>query len=192
MVHFNELKITPNGKHLIIDVSVLNESYYDNVYLDSIVIDNQDTFTDNGPSSTPIYEYTIPDQISKLTKKSVSPKHVRLNLGEIELGTLNGLYFIYVRTKGMPSPETPCDMDNVTTLGVVTNMYPFYHKAIGFIRELASNCIVPQGFIDYILRLKALELAVKTGNYTDAVKYFNNFFSGKAAVKTGGCGCGTI
>ena len=65
MVHFNELRIY--NQHLIIDVSVLEEAYYANVFLDSIVIDNQNTYVGNGPSSNPIYKYIIPDEESRLT-----------------------------------------------------------------------------------------------------------------------------
>lgn len=192
MIHFNELKITPDNKHLIIDVSVSNESYYDNVYLDSIIIDNQDTYVGIGPSSNPIYEYTVHDTVSPVTGAPNGVKHIRLDLDTIDIENLQGLFFVYVRVKGTPSPDTPCGMDNIITMGTVTNMYPFYQQAMNYIGELASNCSVPQNFIDYILRLKGLELAIKTGNYPDAIKYYNKFFNGKESVviRKGGCSCG--
>lgn len=191
MIHFNELKITPDGAHLIIDVSVKNEDYYKNVYLDSIVIDNQDTYVGTGPSSNPVYQYSVPDVMSKLTQEYISSKHVRLDLTPTDL-PLDGLLFVYVRTKGTPAPDTPCGFDNMTTLGTVTNMYPFYQQAMNYIGELASNCSIPQNFTDYILKLKGLELAVRTGNYPDAIKYFNKFFKNKSdvVIRKGGCGCG--
>ena len=191
MVHFNELRITSDGQHLIIDVSVLSESYYKNVYIDSIVIDNQDTYVGSGPSSNPVYQYSVPDTMSKLTKKYVSYKNVRLDLTPTDL-PLNGLLFVYVRTKGTPAADTPCGLDNMTTLGTVTNMYPFYQQAMNYIGELANNCSVSQNFTDYILKMKGLELAVRTGNYTDAIKFYNKFFNGKenTVVRKGGCNCG--
>ena len=42
MVAFQELRITPDGQKLIIDVSVKDLEYYTNVYLDTIQIDTQD------------------------------------------------------------------------------------------------------------------------------------------------------
>jgi hypothetical protein len=51
MIDFNELRITPDGKYLIIDVSINNASYYDNVFIKHIVIDTQDTYLHTGPSS---------------------------------------------------------------------------------------------------------------------------------------------
>lgn len=191
MVHFNELRITSDGQHLIIDVSVLSESYYKNVYIDSIVIDNQDTYVGSGPSSNPVYSYSVPNGVSQLTKKTYSQKHVRLVLTPNDL-PLNGLLFVYVRAKGTPAPDTPCGLDNITTLGTVTNMYPFYQQAMNYIGELANNCSVSQNFTDYILKMKGLELAVRTGNYTDAIKFYNKFFNGKenTVVRKGGCSCG--
>lgn len=195
MVHFNELRITSDGQYLIIDVAVRNESYYKDVYLDSILIDNQDTYVGTGPSSTPIFEYTVPaTQIVDGKVKQVKQKSIRLVLEAIDLTTrsLKDLLFVYVRVKGTPTPDTPCDMDNITTLGTVVNMYPFYQQAINYIGELASNCNIPQNFIDFILRTKALELSLKTGNYPDAIKFFNKFFNGKdtTVIRKGGCGCG--
>lgn len=192
MVHFNELRITPDGQHLIIDASILSETYYQDVYIDSVIIDNQDTYVGSGPSSKPVYSYSVPDIVSKFINKASGQKHIRLDLDPMDVGSLNGLFFVYIRTKGTPTAETPCGMDNITTMGTVTNMYPFYQQAMGYIGEVADNCSTPQNFVDYILKLKALELAVKTGNYPDAIKYYNRFFNGKdkVVVKKGGCGCG--
>ena len=191
MVQFNELRITSDGQHLIIDVSVLKDSYYENVYIDSIIIDNQDTYVGSGPSSNPVYQYSVPDVMSKLTKEYVSSKYVRLELTPTDL-PLNSLLFVYVRTKGTPAADTPCGLDNMTTLGTVTNMYPFYQQAINYIGELANNCSMPQNFADYILKMKGLELAMRTGNYTDAIKFYNKFFNGKdnTVIRKGGCSCG--
>lgn len=49
-VDINELYITPDGKSMIIDVSVKEKSYYKDIYLDEIVIDTQDTFVETGIS----------------------------------------------------------------------------------------------------------------------------------------------
>lgn len=194
MIHFNQLSISSDGKHLTIDVSVLGEAYYKDVYIDSIIIDNQDTYVGNGPSSTPVYSYSVPDTLSKLTKRPKSHKQIRLDLtpADITSGTLSGMFFVYVRTKGTPAADTPCGMDNISTMGTVVSMYPFYQKAMNYIEELASSCEVPKNFIDYILRIKGLELAVRTGNYTKAIKYYKKFFKGQEGIinNSGGYGCG--
>ena len=52
MIRFNELKIEDN--YIIIDVQIEEEKYFKDMYIDSIVIDTQDTFIANGPSSKAI------------------------------------------------------------------------------------------------------------------------------------------
>lgn len=186
MIHFNELRITDN--HLIIDISVLEETYYDNVFLDSIIIDNQDTYVGNGPSSHPVYSYTIPDEVSKFTQQSVSRKHFRIELGIHDINPKD-LLFVYIVTKGTPAADTPCGLDNSTTLGVVADMLPFYNQGMQYTKSLSNNCSISQDYIDFILKLNALKLSIKTGNYTKAIEYFKSFNS-KMIYKNGGCSCG--
>lgn len=182
MVQFNELRITPDGQKLIIDVSVKDLKYYTDVYLNSIQIDTQDTFVESGPSSEVAYTKTIDG----------NSKSVRLELGIGDLlPTLNdNLFFVYIRIKGTPAPNTPCGMDNITTLGVVSNLYPLYQHTFSYIKELSNTCSIPKNFINYILQYKAFELAVKTGHYTEAIRYWKKFFMGiKDSVITSNCGC---
>lgn len=59
MVNFNEFRITSDGRTLVIDVSIINHPYCEDVYIDKIQIDNQDTYIGTGPSEEPVYEYII-------------------------------------------------------------------------------------------------------------------------------------
>lgn len=194
MIHFNELRVTPDRKSLIIDVVVRNEKYFDNVYLDKIVIDNQDTYVDTGmPSSSPIYEHQIP-MFKKDGRTTNRLKHIRLELTHLDLRRpLSDMFFVYVQTKGNPAFDTPCSLDHKTTLGTVVDMYPFYQMSINMLKELTKCCEVPQDFTDYMLRIKALELSVKIGDYIEAIKFYNMFFRGRhhhINIKGGGCCCG--
>lgn len=183
MVQFQELRITPDGKKLIIDVSVKNLKYYTNVYLDAIQIDTQDTFVESGPSSEVVYD-------TGTIKGDVKSVRVELGTGDLLPSLNDNLFFVYVRTKGTPAANTPCGMDNVTTLGVVSNLYPLYQHALSYIKELSNTCSIPKNFINYILQYKAFELAIKTGHYTEAIKYWKKFFMGiKDSVITSNCGC---
>lgn len=185
MVHFNQLTITPDAKTLIIDVEVLSEDYYDNVYIDNIVIDTQDTYTGTGISSKAFSVFQSTEEDNK--------KYVKLNVTPNEIGekNFNQLLFIYVSVKGTPAADTPCGMDNITTMATVSNMYPFYQQAMNYIKELGDDCNISQSFIDYILKFKGLELAVKTGNYPTAVKLYKKLFINKGITTIkGGCGCG--
>lgn len=251
MVTFNELRITPDGNTLIIDVAIKDLRYYDNVGLDTILIDTQDTFTAEGPSSkavkfsvkndvdpklfekrTPIiyifkgtlkegFLYTfgtlpsptndvqyiingIPYTANELTvgvhkyekgklvavTTPIKSYRIEINKNDSILTFKDNLLFVYVKTKGTPASDTPCGMDNITTLGVVSNLYPLYQHAFSYIKELSDTCSIPKNFINYILQYKVFELAIKTGHYTKAIKYWKKFFMGiKDSVITPNCGC---
>lgn len=182
MVIFRELNITPDDKELTIDVVVEDLSIYSNVYLDSIVIDNQDTFIENGASSNPVYTYNIAENYP-------NSKHFKITLSSKDLDIANNLLFVYVNVSGAPDPSTPCGWDNITTLGVVCNFGKIYQHFMSYIREVEKECAIPKSFIDAILRFKALELSVNTGNYSVAVKYWNKFFKDRLNNISLPCGC---
>lgn len=185
MIDFNELRVSPDGKKLIIDASVKNLQYYDNVYIDAIIIDTQDTYIENGPSTNPIFYHEV-------ATNSYDEKRIRLELDSAILGTSlsDTLFFVYVVVKGTPAADTPCGMDNQTTMGVVANLYPFYRTMVNYMKEVEDECEVPKNFIDALLRFKALELSIRTGHYAQAIKYWNKFFKSiKSKTINTGCRC---
>lgn len=211
MLEFRELRITPDGNHLIIDVAVREHSYYENVFIDSIIIDTQDTYVQNGPSSKPIYQYKVEeDGVQNLyalpEECSCDPvlldedksycftygyeegSHVRLVLSAKDI-PLNNMLFVYAIAKGTPSPDTPCGMDNSIKMSTVVNLYPIYQESIRYIRELNCDCDIPRDFINMILRYKAIELCIKTGNYTQAIKYWKKFLLSINSVTSYKCRC---
>ena len=192
MLQFNQLEITKDRKYLIIDVSVIDDPYYENVYIENIKIDNQDTYSSTGVSSTPIYTYSYEEDGIPGDQKRVRVQIKNSDLFSATNASLKDLLFVYATAKGTPAADTPCGMDNETTMGVVVDVYPYYQQAMEYVKELADTCNPSQNFADYILRLKGLELAVKTGNYPEAIKIFNKYFKGNTNVNVakGGCGCG--
>lgn len=187
MIDFNELRVSLDGSKLVIDASVKNLDYYKDVYIDAVAIDSQDTYVENDVSTKPIYKYEIgASSVGSLVTidNNTKPKRIRLELDSKDLGvTINDtLFFIYVIVRGTPSPDTPC--------GIVCNLYPIYQSMIGYIKEVNNECDVPKNFIDALLRFKALELSIRTGHYTQAIKYWNKFFRGvKSKNINTGCGC---
>lgn len=168
MINFQELRITPNDEHLIIDVVIDSSDYYKDVVLDSIVIDTQDTYIDNGASENYVYRYTLTEEDDN--------KHIRLILTQKEIGTIkNNMFFVYVITTGEPADESVLDK-NYKSVGVVFNTYPIYKESMMYTKEVACGCGIPKKFIDYILKLKVLEIAVRTGNYQEAIRYWNKLF----------------
>ena len=233
MVTFNELRITPDGNTLIIDVAIKDLRYYDNVGLDTILIDTQDTFTAEGPSSKAVkfpvvnsidaesfeiefgdtynfkgtlkegflYTFKVPDRtgeyyisgelypaakletgVHKYKKGKlvavttpIKSYRIEINKNDSTLTFKDNLLFVYVKTNGAPASDTPCGMDEETTLGVTLYHYPIYNAMMNSIKELEKNCEVPKNFINSILRFKAFELAIDTEHYNQAIIYYNKF-----------------
>ena len=187
MVQFNELRITPDDAYLIIDVSILDVAAYDDVYLKDIYIDNQDTFVnDSTPSTKAVKVYDAPTQTTKNGRVTLSASQLEtlgLSIGD--------LLFVYVETQGTPAIDTPCGGDNCTTLGVVYDQHKLYIQSINYLKEVNCDCKLPKHLIDWIIRLKAFELSIKTGNFSLTIKYWNKFFSNTEVTSssTNPCKC---
>lgn len=198
MVIFNECRIDKEGKNLIIDVSIDNLPYYENIYLESITIDTDETFIENGPSSNPIYRrnLSISSGSSLVPEVSTKPRNIRLKLTyrELSLNTLdNNILFVYIGVGGVPDPDTPCGMDNKYSVAVAVNMRPIYNKTMSYIKEFKETCTASKGFIDMILRFKAFELSLKTGNFITAIKQWNKLLKNNRIVSPAKeCNCNGI
>lgn len=182
MIEFNKLIINKEGTKLSIDVSVKDSLLYNNVYIEKIIIDSQDTFVSTGPSESPLYAKSIEGNL----------KNVKLELtqGDFLKSLDDTLFFVWVKTKGTPSPETPCGEDNILSLGVVFYLYKLYNYSLNYLNEVNSECVIPKHLIDFILRLKALTISIETGHYEDAIKYWNKFFKSiNLNIIDNECGC---
>lgn len=181
MVSFNQCKIDKEGKNLILNISIENMSYYSDMTIKSITINTDKTFKESGPVGSPIKEYDN------------KPKSVQLVISATGLGLENlnnNIFFVYVTVEGTPGINTPCGKDNKTCVDVAVNLKPIYTQAMSNIKELGSECVIPKNFIDFILKTKALELAIKTGNYSMAIKLWSWFLSGnKVSLPSNTCNC---
>ena len=196
MIQFNTLKITQDGKNLLINASVKNLSYYTTVLIGSITIDNQDTYLASGPSNKPIYKHSFAGQDLTTGKEVKGLKTINVVISAKEFldndGNLNDdILYIYLTAVGSPSADTPCGMDNVITLGVALNLRPIYNSGMAYIKQVEKFCEIPKDFINFILEYKALDLALKTENYIQANKYWNKFFKNNniVSLNTSSCGC---
>lgn len=188
MVVFNECRIDKEGKNLILDVSVDSLSYYKDMYLDSVIIDTDKTFIENGPSSNRIYTQQFPDV------NGTKPRNIRVTINHSELirnsTSLNDcILFVYIKVGGIPDANIPCVCDKIYSIAVAVNLRPVYNMAMRYIKELNNDCTIPKGFIDMILRLKAFEMAIKTGNFTTAINLWNKLFKNKRIVSSSNCNC---
>lgn len=176
MIQFNELRVSRDRKHLIIDVQIQDGTYYENVYLDKIIIDTQNTFKSTGPSAQP----PLPIIDCEGTK------HYRAVV-DIEL-IADNLFFVWVTSTGDPAPDAPCGISDSYILGVTYDKYPLYLQGMSLLRSVQS-CEVPDDLKDFILQNKAFDLSLKTGNYTTAIDYWNAFFNAKEVSVKSNCGC---
>jgi len=218
MVHFNELRISENGKNLIIDVEVDMLSYYNDVYIESIQIDVDDNYIDSGASSKAVTVWKAGGTSTSKTIASVSDtgcvdvqtqtlsgkyaKHVELCLTPTDLAPLtlktfgDDIFFVYVNLIGTPAACTPCGYDESPALGVVFNKYKLYCSAMGFVKQLGDDCDVDKRwFLDFIMRYYAFMLCLKTGNYEQAIVYWDKYLNrvntttSSSGISTRRCGC---
>lgn len=215
MIVLNECRISADGKSLVIEASVENLSYYRDVGIAAVIIDTQDTFTDNGPSNRAIYHQSFEKDYEKVdttkdcdslsdsdcpcgniyTSTKALTKNIRIVLNSRDLGVnLNdNIFFVYIVANGVPAPSTPCTMDNSYVMGVAVNLKPIYNMAMKYIKELNKLCDTPRGFIDMILRFNAFKISLRTGNYFTAIKYWKYFFKDKVHLPSiKHCGCNGI
>ena len=201
MLKFNQLYV--NNGHLIIDVSVLSGSQYNNVYISKIIVDTQDTYIDGG--STQAYTAYEDDGVNHVTTKSINidlnQLQQTLSNSESSLPGLsaNALFFVTV-TAGSTDDfaglsTSDCGSDSTTITGMCIDLSPFYATAMAYIKDLnntgCKDSCNKSYFIDYILKFKALELAAVTSNYTTAITLYKDLFSNASTYnKKGGCGCG--
>ena len=181
MIKFTDLRVS-NG-HLIISAEVREiEDYYDNVYIDKIKIDSQDTFSSTGPSSSLIYESaSFPAETKSITLDLDASDFTDIDMDKT-------MFFVYAVATGTPSADTPCGMDNVNSLGVTFSLCPIYNETMQYVKEVENTCILPKSFINMILQLKAIQYSINSGHFTQAIKYYNKFYK-NLSVSTKTCGC---
>lgn len=76
------------------------------------------------------------------------------------------------------------------TKRVIYDKSIIYNKGLSYLSEFGDTCTPPKGFMDFILKVKAFELAVDTCNFDLAIKYWNyikGINSTSNSIKN--CGC---
>lgn len=196
MIRFNELKIENN--YIIIDVQIEEEKYFKDMYIDSIVIDTQDTFIANGPSSKAIYTKTF-NTDTDVNKEEIvytqgTDKYNRvriyINSKNLNVDIHKTMFFVYVIAGGTPSADTPCRWDENKALHTLVDTQVLYNNMIQYVKELNKDCSTPDNFINAILQFNAIDLALKTNQYPLAIDLWKRFYSDiESNVVLPNCGC---
>ena len=225
MIIFDQLRIADDGKALYVDIHVNKSAYFDSVYLDSITIATADKVWESSfcvPASDFIYQYTVMDEEKEIhlridkgvldeafnnTDSSGQVKDMTIPIAAIPFNKSNfsdDLFFVFVKVKGTPDACVPCCMAKEVTVGATFDSNLLYQRVLGYTRELAQDCTIPQGFTDFILLWNAFKAAVETEHFVPAYKYYNMLFGkdmegepygpyGSGVTvhhgKKGGCGC---
>lgn len=195
MIKFTELRVS-NG-HLYISAEVRDLEYYENVYINDIKIDTQDTFVSTGISSDTVYEYTFTGN-----QKSI---HLDINMqgipgsastaGEVEKNDFNNIninqtmFFVYAEAKGTPSPEPPCGGDNSKSLGITFALCPIYNQIMAYIKGVENTCEIPMEFVNLMLQYKAIQYSINSGHFLQAARFYKKFYGDLPVTSSRNCGC---
>ena len=180
MININEFRVTPDGKTLIIDVQVDGSNYYNGGVIESIVLD-----TNSGSQYVEEQNRIIQEAIGE------GVTHLRINL---DVDTIGNEAIFYINVFGNSDNiqgwnELPCYLKIAQVNAFTYNKYPIYKNIMCLTKELVSNCNIPMSFIDYILKLKALEAALNVGNNIAVNKYWKQLIKGINAMTPKQCGC---
>ena len=196
MIRFNELKIEDN--YIIIDVQIEEEKYFKDMYINSIVIDTQDTFIANGPSSKAIYTKTF-NTDTDVNKEEIvytqgTDKYNRVRIyidgKNLNVDIHKTMFFVYVIAGGTPAADTPCRWDENKALHTLVDTQVLYNNMIQYVKELNKDCSTPDNFINAILQFNAIDLALKTNQYPLAIDLWKRFYSDiESNVVLPNCGC---
>lgn len=204
MISFKELRIL--DEKLIIDVSILGDRYFDNMYITEVRIDTQDTYIDNGSSSKPVYTKEFINASDELTKEELklinketlnlyNTRDVRLVLdkkdfiGSNIINLSDNIYYVYIQVGGTPAPDTPCGMDNLEHLGIAYNPYIVLQDSLKYLMEIDDVDNIPRHIIDSILRKEAFETTIAIGNYNKVNYYWSKFYKGVQETISKPCSC---
>ena len=224
MVIFDQLRISDDGKYMYVNAHVNEAEMFKDIYIEGITIAIADKVLETSAEIPTDNEDIVYHKSFKDTTNPNGVKSIALvlppnnpnelwNLTEASSSKCKGslsedLFFVYIETTDASvNPCIPCIYDKRYTLGVTFDENMLYQRVMDYVRELASDCTIPQGFTDFILLWNAFKAAVETEHYVPAINYFKILFgqdigdrsvsvalndvpkSYPMGVKKGGCGC---
>ena len=169
MLILRDYNITPDGKWLTIDL-VANTSL-EGVYIKSLRVSCTGDFGESDTSAT-MFDDLIAAAINEYTGEVIAwaehPTQIRIKL---EVDTLNKPFYLLAVADDPEHQVTTCANRNTLT-AITFNKYPMY-QTIACAAKQFAGCESPIHFIDYLMRLKALEASIAVGNTEDINYYFD-------------------
>lgn len=168
MIKYNTLSI--EGNYLIIDIETEDRTYYNNLKIIGLRIDTPSTYE----TSIPYYGINI---------EETSSYRVEIPISDAK----EEMFIITPQVNVTFSQDIPCGAD-VIDKAVIYDKAILLNKGLGYLKELGNTCEIPKNLIDFILKEKALDIAIVTCNYDMAIKYWNLLTKVEGApIK--GCNC---
>lgn len=114
------------------------------------------------------------------------------NAPQTEMDFTKEILIVEANVEGSPDITTPCGKDLTKEIFVVYDKKIPYKQAMGYLKSI-GGCEPSKEFMDFILRLKSLELSVEACNYQQAAyiwKWFTNNAADPCGVKIkSNCNC---
>lgn len=164
MIDFKHLEFL-NSKTLRVSVEVKDLDYYTNVYIDSIIIDTEDTVCETGPSDNPARTIHYDGNLKSI--------NTTIDVSDI-VSDGPKMLFVYIRCTGTPAVNTPCGLDNQDSMMPVVDYQSVYDSALKLARCTSKcgcadgNCHIDVVFANFALQYFRMEQGLKNGNWSDA------------------------
>lgn len=192
MIKFNNLEFL-TSKKLRVNVEVLDLDYYKHVYIDSIIIDTEDTVCPSGPSDNPAIVFYPTEETPKAVDQIIDVSEI--------VNVETKMLFVYIKCSGVPSSSTPCGLDSEYSMRPVVNFADVYKEGlkragcVGGCGCIGVDCEIDTAFANFALQYFRLTSALDNDDVETAYDaWFHLMHKGgskRLAVKqtTKPCGC---
>jgi hypothetical protein len=198
-VIFDQLRLSDDGKRILINAHVNKARYFDGIYIKNITITSADRVSETNPH-VPTKNYLYRRDFESGTKSIdlVLTANDLMRNWEKEISKMvfketdmsGTLFFVYIECAGTPSIDTPCRLDEMLTVGVTFDEKLLYQRTMDYVKRLSDDCNVPIGFIDFILLWNAFKASIETDHFIPAIRFWNMLFGDWNKGNTSkGCGC---
>lgn len=185
MIEFVDLQVS-NGV-LSGTIQVKSNPCYQGVVIKRFCVNTQDTYNDNNPFASSIYE-------SEDLRSEEQPVEFTLTAAQFneeyrDIDMSKTIFFITAEGEiESLTQELPCGCDNRFSTGATFDLCPIYNETMAYVKEIDNTCVLPRNFINMILQLKAIQYSINSGHYTQAAEYYKKFYK-NLSVGTKPCNC---
>lgn len=182
MIKFTDLRVTKDGKQLIIGAKVKEDSYYDNVYIDKVVIDTEETFNPTGPSDN-----GIEIQVSREIDVSTLPPATYVGI------YYEGEFYDEDGETGNPNLNSPVQYHEITSFNEkdVSRWYTYKDKNTNEYYIWDGSRFIKLGYFREIyLTLDKNDLVNNKGEFTTVDNHLFYVYVIAGGVPESDCPCG--